>query len=162
MKALILLIVIQTGVLLLMFGKIVAIEKEMAPAMPSEHNTLASDGFSGKQSQETSGEAFKYLNEARMRLIVREELAAQLAILPGADVQKPAIIAADPIDQAEYQYQFESVTQKLGIYESIGSISDSDMQALQSEIMMLNEADRVEALSRLVRAMNAGTLKGRL
>ena len=162
MKALIVLIVIQTGVLLLMFGKIVAIEEEMALAMPAEHNTLASDDVSGMQSQVTFGEAHEYLDEARLRLIVREELAAQLAILPGADMQKPVIIAADPIEVAEYQYQFDSVTQKLDIYESVGSISEVDMHNLQSEIMALNEADRVEALSRLVKALNAGTLKGRL
>ncbi len=59
MKALIVLILVQTAVLLLLFGKIVAIEEEMAPALLDEKNTLLSDKFTNTQSQSYSREEYR-------------------------------------------------------------------------------------------------------
>ena len=162
MKTLTILGLVQTAILLFLLGKIGLFEEESTVAWPAEQNTLVSEDPTNTQSQSNSSDTYTYPDEERLRQIIREELVAQLAALPGADSQKPATVAAGPIDEAEYQYQFESVTQKLDLYVSVGSVSDIDMQNLLSEIMTLNEADRKQALSRLMRAMNSGALKGRL
>ena len=162
MKTLTILGLVQTAILLFLLGKIVLFEEETTVAGPAEQNTLVSEDLTKTQSQSSSSDINIYPDEDRLRQIIREELAAQLAALPGTDSRNLATVAAGQIDEAEYQYRFESVTQKLDLYESVGSISDIDMQNLLSEIMTLNEAHRKQALSRLMRALNSGALKGRL
>jgi hypothetical protein len=162
MKALIVLILVQTGVLLLMFGKIVAIEEEMAPAMLDEKNTLLSDKFANTQSQSYSNDTYLYPNEDQLRQIIREELAAQLDSSFGPAEQMDAVFAPNSTEKAEDQYQREQVAQQLDYHTSVGRISDTDMQKLQMDIAKLDEAGRKEMLSELTRTLNSGQLKGRL
>ena len=162
MKALIVLILVQTGVLLLMFGKMVAIEEEIAPAMLDEKNTLLSDKFTNTQSQSYSNDTYLYPNEDRLRQIIREELAAQSDRRFGPAEQVDAVFASSSTDNAENQYQREQVVQQLNYYASVGSISDGDMQKLQGEIAKLDEASRTEMLRMITRALNSGQLDGRL
>ena len=162
MKALIVLILVQTGVLLLMFGKMVAIEEEIAPAMLDEKNTLLSDKFTNTQSQSYLNDTYLYPNEDQLRQIIREELAAQLDSSFGPAEQMDEVFASNSTDKAENQYQRELVAQQLNYHTSVGSISDTDMLMLQGEIAKLDEAGRKEMLSGLTRALNSGQLEGRL
>ncbi len=162
MKALIVLILVQTGVLLLMFGKMVAIEEEIAPAMLDEKNTLLSGKFTNTQSQSYSNDTYLYPNEDRLRQIIREELAALPAGGIGAVKQAEAEAVLSTAAIAERQYQRDQVAQQLNYHTSVGSISDLDMQKLQGEIAKLDAAARREMLRELTRALNSGELEGRL
>jgi hypothetical protein len=161
MKTLTILALVQTGILLILLGKTVIFEEELTVAENAEQGPLVNAPIDDRPNDSHVTSDY-YPDENQLRTIIREELATQLTTLRHSDSQMPDTIAANPTDEVEYQYQLELVAQKMDVYESVGTISDTDMHNLQSEIMALNEADRVEALSRLVRAMNAGTLKGRL
>jgi hypothetical protein len=52
--------------------------------------------------------------------------------------------------------------QQIETYRGVGSISAVQMEELQSAIAQLSEADRRQAMSRLIKAMNSGEIKGRL
>ena len=164
MKTLVILSILQIGVLLLLFTRLVAIENRTSASVPVQYD-IASKNDRNVDSPDDSGVVhLDGSSEALLRTIVREELAAQLSALKVADSQfaTATAIQADEIDPSEYQYRVAAVSQQLDIYESVGNISENDMHRLQSEIMALNEADREEALSRLVKALNSGALKGRL
>lgn len=54
------------------------------------------------------------------------------------------------------------IEQRIDAYSAAGSITDSQMQELQAEIAQLDEASRRQMMSRLVRALSSGDIKGRL
>jgi hypothetical protein len=162
MKILTILGLVQTGILLLLLGKIMLLEDEMAVAGPAIQDTSVSRELSNTQSQSTSRGTTVYADEDRLRQIIREELAAQPGGAFGSANQVDAISASNPVDPAENQRQRELVTQQLNYFSSVGSISDMDMQKLQGEIAKLDNAGRKEMLGKLVRAMNSGELEGRL
>lgn len=108
----------------------------------------------------TSTEVRPLADERLLRRIVREELAAQLTLLAQPDPQ-PAE-QPDPAVQAELQLQRELVEQEIEHYISVGRISDVEMQTLQADIGRLDAEGQREMLSRLVRAINAGEIEGRL
>ena len=153
---------LQIGVLLFLFARVVAIEDSAYASAPMQNDNAAGNDSYDSRPDSSRNVQYDSTIEPRLRTIVREELAAQLADLRTANTQVATAIAAEELDEGEYQYRVSSVSQQLDIYESVGSISEDDMHKLQSEIMTLNEADREEALSRLVRALNSGALKGRL
>ena len=162
MRTLTILVVVQTVILLLLFGKIIAIEDEMTPVPVDEKNTSVTDDFANIQSQRYLEDTYLYPSENQLRPIIREELAAQLDVRSGPDIQMDSVIESNPTDIAERRYRRELVAQQLEYHTSVGTISDVDMQKLQAEIAKLDEAGRKEMLSRLSRALNSGGLKGRL
>ena len=101
------------------------------------------------------------LNEATLRRIIREELAAlpaTTATLQTAEEGNAAGSTHDP----DGALQLELVNEQLDGYIRAGAISDTEMAALQGEIAKLDKATRHEVLGRLVRAINSGSLKGQL
>jgi len=162
MKIVTVLVLLQTGVLLLLFGKIVSIEDEMTLATPGEKNTSVTDDLAGTQSQSFSSDAYLYPNEDRLRNIIREELSAELNRESEPDQQTAPVVAAGSMDTTEMEYQQAQVAQQLDTYVSVGSISDADMQKLQMDIAKLDDAGRTEMLRELSRAFNSGRLRGRL
>ena len=151
----------QTGILLILLGKIVLFEEESTVPGDSERNALLSNPFDGA-STDGHGSALYYPDEYQLRKIVREELAAQLGALSASNAQDHSAAISGPEDEAKYQYQREMVAQQLNYHTSVGSISDSDMLKLQGEIAKLDAASRKEMLSELTRALNSGELEGRL
>ena len=162
MKTLTILSLVQTGILLVLLGKIVLFEEETTVARHAEANTLVSDELTSTQSQSNSSDTSNYVNEDRLRQIIREELAAQPDGGIGPAKQVDAVFASDSTDKAENQYQREQVAQQLNYHTSVGSISNAEMQKLQGEITKLDEASRTEMLRELIRALNSGQLEGRL
>ena len=152
---------VQTGILLILLGKIVLFEEESTVPGDAKQNTSVSNPFDDPSTDSHAATNY-YPDENRLRKIVREELAAQLGALSEASAQKDSAAVLEPEDEAKYQYQRELVAQQLVYFSSVGSISDMDMQKLQMEIAKLDEAGRREMLGKLTRAMNSGELEGRL
>ena len=97
------------------------------------------------------------IDEQRLRAVIREEFArGQVAIeaLPAA--------ASQPRNASADRQRREVVEQRIEAYSSAGAITEAQMAELQAEIAKLDESSRKEMMSRLVRALNAGDIKGRL
>jgi hypothetical protein len=105
-------------------------------------------------------------DDARLRQIIREELRYLTAAIreeaqESAQLAETAALA--PVEDAQAGlYQREIVDQQIEYYRSQGTISDSEMAALENEIAKLNSSDRQPMLSKLIRAMNAGEIHGKL
>jgi hypothetical protein len=95
-------------------------------------------------------------DEERLRAVIREELAR---LEPRGDAP-PAV--APPRNPSADRQRRESIEQRIEAYSAAGSITDSQMQELQAEIAKLDEASRRQMMSKLVRALNSGDIKGRL
>lgn len=96
-------------------------------------------------------------NEQQLRAIIREELSRlQSAPRPLAEA------SARPRDPAAEQRRRETVAQQIEAYQAAGAISDAQMQELQADIAQLDDASRRQMMSRLMRALNSGDIKGRL
>lgn len=105
--------------------------------------------------------------EERFRRIVREELAARDAQMPRAtgDARSDATAQTrtlDPIAAADQRAQLDLVTGQLEHYKRQGYMSPIEMQNYQADIARLDPASRKQMLSNLVRAMNAGEIRGEL
>jgi hypothetical protein len=162
MKILIVLSVVQTGLLLFLLGQSLSSGSALEKTAVGGRETAADIDLGESPQSSSSGGPADRLSEARLRAIIQEEMAGLLAVLPKAVPEEPVAVAAtSAIDETEYRYQLAAVTQKLDLYESVGAISDNEMHDLQSQIMALEEPDRTEAMTRLVQALNSGTLKGR-
>jgi hypothetical protein len=97
-------------------------------------------------------ETRRCLDEAEMRRVLREELAAATAaIVPAQGTPAPG-----PVDDAPAPVtspaQVALVNRQLDGYIQAGVISDSEMARLQSEIGKLDPAARRAAMQRLVGA----------
>lgn len=165
LKMLAVLSVLQFGLLVFLLGKVAGVDTQL--------ERLTTVGGAQTSLRDTSGQPVvdfavdNYISsESELRSIVREELAAQLSTMSGvaAGSASPQTVAykSDPAEQARNQKQFESVTQKIEYYESVGTISEFQMQQLQSEIVKLSPAARKEAFTLLMRTMSSGALEGQL
>jgi hypothetical protein len=107
-------------------------------------------------------EVSRCLDEAQIRRVLREELAASTAAIVAAS-GAPAPGRADlPPAPAASPAEVALVNSQLDRYIQAGVISNSEMARLQSEIGKLDPAARRAAMQKLVRAMNSGALDGRL
>lgn len=96
------------------------------------------------------------------RAIVREELAVQQRAMVACEDDVRSGPASRPLPDPDAPRRLESVRQQLDYHISMGRISDSEMAALQQQIASLDEAGRIEMLRALTRALNSGSLEGRL
>ena len=119
------------------------------PAVPTADSGAAQD----------SGVPAGYLTEAQLRRIVAEEIKAVIGGNTGNAV--PAGTETD-VRTAEKSDQARRVEEEIEYHISVGSISAADMEALQSRIATLDPAGRKRMLNKLVSAMNAGLIDGRL
>jgi len=154
--------VTQLIVILLMYTKIGAVEADLAAVMTAQQIEEYRNKPAKVDTRTQLNRADDQLTEDRMRQIIREELAAQLAQQTGPAAPGDPVSAAGPRDPVEIERQREQVFQQLEYYTSVGRISDMEMQKLQIEIAKLDAAGRNEALRELVRAINSGRLEGRL
>ena len=106
--------------------------------------------------------AAQIVDEERLRRIVREELAQQHN-RPASGHDMSAAQAAPPraATAADLQRR-DNIAQRIEAYAAMGAISDTQMMELQTDIARLDPASRRQMMSRLVRALNSGDLKGRL
>jgi len=162
MKTLTVLVLVQTGVLLLLLFKIAAIEKEMPATRYADSNAPSSDAFDALPIDAQSGQRYSYPSEDQLRNIIREEFEAYLVAGSGSINTGQVTMAAEPDYTAENQYQLDGIAQKLDYFESVGRISEMEMLDIQMDIAKLHKSDRGQMLKRLVRTMNTGDVKGHL
>ncbi len=161
MKVLAALSVLQIAAIVFLASRIMALEPvvdESAPPGANEPIVKVPE----VAPPEASPEPGRFLDERELRRIVREELAAQLGAIDWPQPPAEALAAVDPIDPIERQQQLEWVGQEIDRYIGRGEISDLEMEALQMEMAKLDKEGQKRMLGRIVRAMNAGELKGRL
>ena len=114
--------------------------------------------LSSSIAQPTSG-AVPHVGEERLRAIIREELAR---LQSTAQVNASPAAAPSPRNPAIDADRREAVAQQIEIYRGVGAITDAQMQELQVEIAQLDVTGRKEMMSKLMRALNSGEIKGRL
>jgi hypothetical protein len=98
--------------------------------------------------------------EEQLRRIVREELAAWSA--PGSDPRASAPTAPHTSARTDQRAQLELASRQLEQYRSQGHMSPVEMGNFQEEIAKLDPSVRKQMLINLVRAMNAGEIRGEL
>jgi len=162
MKTTTVLVIVQIGVLLFLSNKIVAIEKRAPEAEYRGESTSLTRNLSSTQPEGHSSNTGFYLNEDRLRQVIREELSAQYDGKLGLGSQVDPEIVSSAAEEAKIEYQREFVSQQLEYFASVGSISDTDMQKLQADIAKLDDVGRKEMLRKLTRSLNSGRIEGRL
>lgn len=171
MRGVIVLLVIQTVLIGFVLAKLSSTEEPIASVDRSAFTqTLTSTPASARPSTGRPDPS-AYLSEDRLRQIVREELSAQLERLRrDASSPKGAVDSDDNASLVSVSRTAaspsapgarEAVSLRIDYYLSAGTISDTEMASLQTEIAGLGDEDRKLMLSRLVSAMNSGQLKGR-
>ena len=145
MKMLITLSVLQT------IGIVTLVVHAFGARRPSTPDILPATTFSSRAAPAAPG-----LDERRLRAIVREELAPLKAPIDVPPAAAPP--ASPPVDLR----QREVVAQQIEAYRAMGTITDLQMQELQAEIAQLDDASRKQLMSKLLRALNSGDIKGRL
>lgn len=105
----------------------------------------------------TSG-ATSTISEGQLRSIVREELAR---LESNAQGNASSSLEAQPRSQSADVHQREAVAQQIEAYRGAGAITDAQMQELQTDIAQLDAASRKQMMSKLIRALNSGEIKGR-
>ena len=153
MRTLIALSVLQTvGIAALVmhaFGAKHSPDPEQRPSISS------AAAISPASSGPTSGAA-PNVREERLRTIVREELARLQSSAQGTSLE------AQPHNPSTDLHQREAVAQQIEAYRGAGAITDAQMQELQADIAQLDDASRKQMMSKLIRALNSGEIKGRL
>ena len=161
MKAILMLVAVQTALIVALFFKVSTIEDaidESGPLAETSADSLPAELGSGSRDNATP----VALSEAAIRTIIREELAAQLGQLPAGGT---AVNPGPPISNEtpeEYAARRDRVADTIDYYTRVGRISEQEMGRLQVEIARLQEGDRQQMMMELVRAMNEGSLDGRL
>jgi len=161
------LILVQTSLLLLLFGKVIAIDNRMLAAERTSNTTPANDFFDLRpaadllsERQSLSNDSFP--DEYQLRQIIREELIAHVDVHGMSKRREEAVVVPSPGEVVDYQRRRDSVQQQLEYFSSVGRISAIEMHTLQRDIATLDNASRREMLGRLTRAMNSGEFEGNL
>lgn len=123
---------------------------DRAPSAPTEFV----DSQPGQTPIMTSG-----LHEVTLREIIREELAANTTASLRRAEEENRDSGLQTVDTPEYRYHVERVSQRLDYFESVGEISNREMEELQAEMAKLQAADRRRMFNRLVQSMNSGRIK---
>ena len=162
MKMLTVLSLVQIVAIVFLYSKLTDIDNNMNLTAPAAEQSPVGNLFADSQSQSNPPVAYLYPDEDRLRQIIREELGAQLDGQAATHRQMDPVIAPGSAEYAELEYQRELVSQQLEYYSSIGSITDTEMAKLQTDIAKLDATSRTEMLRQLVGAVNSGRLEGRL
>jgi hypothetical protein len=129
------------------------------PADPAQRSSSTSAAAMPSASNAPTNDAAQNVGEDRLRAIVREELARlQLSAQSNASPSIEAQPHNPPLDV----HQREAVAQQIEAYRGAGAITDAQMQELQADIAQLDDASRKKMMSKLIRALNSGEIKGRL
>lgn len=160
MKALSILSVVQTIVILFLLVKLIDIDNRIRSTAPAGQNTSVIE-MAGMPAILTNSDGTNhYLTAEQLRDILGEELQIYLGTKTSADKENNLKDASNPIHNADNQYELELVAQKIEYFSSIGTISDLDMRELQMDIAKLNKEGQKRMLKQLTKAMNTGQIKG--
>jgi hypothetical protein len=97
-------------------------------------------------------------DEARLRNVIREELTR----LQARPSQRAGLLAAGRARKESDDRLSQELAQQIETYRAIGTITDEQMQELQTGIVQLDPSSRGELMSKLIQALNSGQMKGRL
>jgi MFS superfamily sulfate permease-like transporter len=153
MKTLTLLSVIQTIAIVMLIAYLFAREPAAQPS------TSVATAPAPLQEHRSYGGS---VDEERLRSIIREELALHLTAQPTAHGHEAPAVTPRPRDEQLDRTRQAQIEQQIEAYQASGSITDAQMQELQAAIAQLDETGRRQMMSKLIRAMNAGDIKGRL
>jgi hypothetical protein len=129
------------------------------PAAPEQRPPNSSAQQPSSAGPAPSSGAASSVGEERLRAIVREELAR---LQSSAQGNASSSVEAQPRNPSVDVHQREAVAQQIEAYRGAGTITDEQMQELQTNIAQLDEASRKQMMSKLIRALNSGDIKGRL
>ena len=155
------LVVLSSLQLILMLFLIVAISRDDATAERGAQAVDSSAVQVGRYDVPPAT-AVPALDETRLRQIIREELGYLTRQVTVAGQQEGNANAMATEDLQVRAQQRDYVAQQIEYYRSMGAISNEEMDELQFEVARLGSADRKQMMSRLVRAMNAGEIRGKL
>ena len=162
MKFLLVLTLLQTVLLLVLFGKILGVENRLLLTENPDRLAQANPVVDTFPSVVDPGHSNSFPNEFQLRQIIREELGEHRDGQRQTGSREGTAVADSSMDVAETRRRYEQVEQQLNYFSSVGSISEVEMQKLQGEIATLDKESRREMLGRLTRALNSGELEGRL
>lgn len=160
-KALIILSLIQTGLLILLYSRTTALESELTALSLEALGTTASGSLLSPSVESSLDETRSSIDDARLRQIIREELSTITAIASNSGGRAPESVTYDAGTEAERQVQLDQVSQRIEYYSSVGSISEIEMGNLEMEIAKLDAAGRKAMLRKLTQALNSGAIDGR-
>lgn len=159
LACLVLLLVMISGITTTDQDSMAATARQLPEASPA-HPASNGDQVAGHAASPGT------LDEAQLRRIIRDELGevlnARRTTATGHEDNGLENGGNRQRNTAEDEYRATFVEQQLEYYKSVGEITPLQMQDLQAEIARLDHADRRQALSNLMRAMNAGEIRGHL
>ena len=130
-------------------------------AFRGEPDAAADASPANSRAAAMSRSATPAVDEGRLRIIVREELANEHNRRAAAGDAVLAVPALPRNPSADPQRR-EVVAQQIEAYRATGAITDAQMHELQSDIAQLDEESRKQMMGKLIRALNSGDIKGRL
>ncbi len=113
-------------------------------------------------SADSANPSLGFADEARLRSIIREELASQTPAAIQDQEGEAKASTPDLQSAAHMRNQSQLVAQKIEGYKGVGVVTNHQMQELLNDIDQLDEPNRAQMMSSLARAINTGALKGRL
>ena len=129
-RALIVLSIVQIAAIIMLFGKLSDIEDSLdRPVVPAAVGSNASP-FGRSPVQAATG-----IDEQQLRLIIRDELGAELAGL--ADGERAVAPALPP--QETLQAEHQQVLQQIEYFSSVGRISTSEMRKNNFQCLRSNQ-----------------------
>ena len=159
-KPLIILILVLTGLLILLFGKVFSPENDVDANSPSQQVASARHPLLPPLANSNSGQAPPTIDEYLLRQIVRENPGDSAAAAPTAAEHQLPEISSDLALAEDNQRRFEEVSQQIEYIASAGNISIGEMEALHTEIAHLDSTSRKLALRKLTQALNSGAIDG--
>ena len=162
MKTLIAIGIIQLAAIFWLYMKIADLDDRLDRAAATPREAVPTSQAGPAPTSALSAGNTTFLDEDRLRLIIRDELAVQFedrAVLQSHASPDAAPTTVDPV---EMEARREQLSQQLEYYVSVGRISDAEMQKLQIDIARLDAKGRTEMLRELTRALNSGRLEGQL
>ena len=163
------LVAIQLAILIFLGSRIGAVDERLDALVMADQTVPGRHG-EGRSAERTaaSQKTQTASDEARLRRVIREELARISAVAPeterapGTAAGAASTTREDEQASREDEYEYMAVNDQLDFHISQGRVSQTDMLRLQHAIARLQPARRTELLSRLNRALNSGELKGRM
>ena len=168
-KLIVTLLAAQTVLLAFLAVKLLAIEDRLAvESIAARANPGLPAGAPGPDLEQAAHP--DHLTEEWLRRIIRDELAMQIersglrADVPGPQERAGSspVPESGTTDANFDPYAADAIDRRIDYFISVGAINEADMRQLQSDIAKLSPSDRRRMLTKLVSALNSGTLDGRM
>jgi hypothetical protein len=156
------LVVIQLALLAFLAVKVTLLERLVGSPEPGTMPPGESRVTARERVDRTAATPSLAELEASLRRVVREEIAAVVQAGASLTARDATNVETGSVARRPDPQHLAAVSSQLDYFIGVGSISPSEMAALQEDIARLDASARKQMLGRLVRAMNTGNLKGEL